>query len=75
MSTGRAKVAHANSPEESSPIRRNTRPFPYNYASYQNNWNYGNAPHLGHTVLGLLALNEGTCRGLSPSTAASARWT
>jgi len=26
--------------------------------SYQRNWNYGNAVHLGHTVLGLLALGE-----------------
>ncbi|MGC5804664.1 hypothetical protein SNK19_14200 [Ralstonia pseudosolanacearum] len=26
---------------------------------YRNNWNYGNALHLGHTVLGLLALSEG----------------
>ncbi|WP_104656857.1 tetratricopeptide repeat protein [Ralstonia insidiosa] len=25
---------------------------------YQDNWNYGNALHLGHTVLGLLALDE-----------------
>ncbi|BCM09205.1 hypothetical protein MAFF241647_35620 (plasmid) [Ralstonia solanacearum] len=27
--------------------------------SYRKNWNYGNALHLGHTVLGLLALSEG----------------
>ena len=27
--------------------------------NYPDNWNYGNAIHLGHTVLGLLALNEG----------------
>ena len=27
--------------------------------SYSSNWNYGNAVHLGHTVLGLLALTEG----------------
>lgn len=27
--------------------------------SYRNNWNYGNAVHLGHTVLGLLALQDG----------------
>ena len=26
--------------------------------SYPDNWNYGNAIHLGHTVLGLLALND-----------------
>lgn len=25
---------------------------------FQDNWNYGNAIHLGHTVLGLLALNS-----------------
>ncbi len=27
--------------------------------SYRNNWNYGNAVHLGHAVLGLLALQDG----------------
>lgn len=27
--------------------------------SYRGNWNYGNALHAGHSVLGLLALNEG----------------
>ena len=27
--------------------------------SYRSNWNYGNAVHFAHTVLGLLALNEG----------------
>jgi hypothetical protein len=27
--------------------------------SYQDNWNYGNAVHFAHTVLGLLALKEG----------------
>lgn len=27
--------------------------------SYPDNWNYGNAIHLGHSVLGLLALSEG----------------
>ena len=27
--------------------------------SYRDNWNYGNAVHLGHTVLGLLALQDG----------------
>ena len=27
--------------------------------SFQQNWNYGNAIHLGHTVLGLLALQRG----------------
>lgn len=27
--------------------------------SFQENWNYGNAIHLGHTVLGLLALDDG----------------
>lgn len=27
--------------------------------SFQGNWNYGNALHLGHTVLGLLALRSG----------------
>jgi tetratricopeptide (TPR) repeat protein len=27
--------------------------------SFQENWNYGNAIHIGHTVLGLLALNDG----------------
>jgi tetratricopeptide (TPR) repeat protein len=27
--------------------------------SYRDNWNYGNAVHLGHTVIGLLALTEG----------------
>jgi len=26
---------------------------------FQENWNYGNAIHIGHTVLGLIALNEG----------------
>ncbi|MHA2904257.1 hypothetical protein ACW9FB_17465 [Ralstonia mannitolilytica] len=26
---------------------------------YRNSWNYGNTVHLGHTVLGLLALNAG----------------
>jgi tetratricopeptide (TPR) repeat protein len=26
---------------------------------FQKNWNYGNAIHFGHTVLGLLALNDG----------------
>ena len=26
-------------------------------SGYRNNWSYGNALHLGHTVLGLLALN------------------
>lgn len=26
---------------------------------FEGTWNYGNAVHLGHTVLGLLALNEG----------------
>lgn len=26
--------------------------------TFQDNWNYGNAIHLGHTVLGLLALNN-----------------
>jgi tetratricopeptide (TPR) repeat protein len=26
--------------------------------SFQRNWNYGNAVHLGHTVLGLLALRQ-----------------
>lgn len=26
--------------------------------AFQDNWNYGNAIHLGHAVLGLLALNE-----------------
>lgn len=27
--------------------------------SFRDNWNYGNATHLGHTVLGLLALRDG----------------
>ncbi|MFH1817639.1 MAG: hypothetical protein ABIK08_18970 [Pseudomonadota bacterium] len=27
--------------------------------SFQENWNYGNAIHIGHTVLGLIALNDG----------------
>lgn len=27
--------------------------------SYRENWNYGNAVHVGHTVLGLLALQSG----------------
>ncbi len=26
--------------------------------AFQDNWNYGNAIHLGHTVLGLIALNN-----------------
>jgi tetratricopeptide (TPR) repeat protein len=26
--------------------------------AFEKNWNYGNAIHLGHTVIGLLALNE-----------------
>jgi tetratricopeptide (TPR) repeat protein len=26
--------------------------------AFQDNWNYGNAIHLGHTVLGLIALND-----------------
>ena len=27
--------------------------------SFRDNWNYGNATYLGHTVLGLLALHKG----------------
>ena len=27
--------------------------------SFEKNWNYGNAIHFGHTVLGLLAINQG----------------
>jgi hypothetical protein len=31
--------------------------------SYKDNWNYGNAVHFAHTVLGLLALSTGDVRG------------
>ena len=31
--------------------------------SYKDNWNYGNAVHFAHTVLGLLALDAGDVRG------------
>lgn len=40
---------------------------------YPQNWNYGNAVHLGHTVLGLLALHDGNALEAIAELRASAR--